>query len=174
MPTTRVSLSVARTNNQLCIFVDTDFAGCRITRRSTSGGVAFIRSHCLRHWSSTQARIALSSGEAELGGLCKGATHGLGLRSMANDIGIEMAIHLKSDATAAIGMSRRLGVGRVRQLVHKVLGSENCADIIAKHVERSLLGRHVAGMGLSMDTSRPSSAPKLVYSCVQRFCPDLS
>ena len=48
----------------LDLFVDTDFAGCKITRRSTSGGVAMYGTHCLRHWSSTQPTIALGSGEA--------------------------------------------------------------------------------------------------------------
>ena len=51
----------------LTLCVDTDFAGCRITRRATSGGAALRGQHCIRHWSTTQATIALSSGEAELG-----------------------------------------------------------------------------------------------------------
>eukprot|EP00972_Heterocapsa_arctica_P098882 14591264-Heterocapsa_arctica.AAC.1 len=46
--------------------VDTDFAGCLETRKSTSGGVLMHGSHCVRIWSRTQSVIALSSGEAEL------------------------------------------------------------------------------------------------------------
>ena len=52
--------------------VDTDFAGCLITRRSTSGGVARRGHHLIKHWANTQPTISLSSGEAELGGICKG------------------------------------------------------------------------------------------------------
>ena len=32
------------------IYVDTDFAGCKTTRRSTSGGVVLHGTHCIRHW----------------------------------------------------------------------------------------------------------------------------
>ena len=66
---------------QLEVFVDTDFGGCHATRRSTSGGVAMHGGHCIKHWSVTQSTVALSSGEAELGGICRGASVGLGLQS---------------------------------------------------------------------------------------------
>ena len=90
----------------LTINVDTDFAGCRVTRRSTSGGVAMRGTHCLRHWSSTQSTVALSSGEAELGGIAKGLSQGIGLRSMGADLGISLSLELCTDATAAMGMCR--------------------------------------------------------------------
>ena len=72
--------------------------------------------HCLRHWSSTQTTLALSSGEAELGGIAKGISHGIGLRSLASDLNIELSLRLRTDATAAMGMARRLGVGKGRHL----------------------------------------------------------
>ena len=172
----------------LNVYVDTDFAGCRVSRRSTSGGVAFRSGRCLRHWSRAQPTLAFSSGEAELGGLCKGATHGIGLRSMALDIGIELQIHLRTDATAAIGMSRQLGVRRVRHLdtsllwlqnkvrsgdiaLHKVPGSSNCADMLTKHVDRSLMEKHLASMNITLDSGRPNAAPQLVASCVRQYSP---
>ena len=119
-----------------------------------------VGSHCVRHWSATQPTIALSSGEAELGGLAKGATYGIGLRSVAADLGMHFSIHLKTDATAALGMSRRLGVGKVRHLdtallwlqtkvrsgdlmVSKIDGTANCADALTKYLDRSLLQRHL-------------------------------
>ena len=46
-------------------FSDSDFAGCRRTAKSTSGGVAMIGHHYIKSWSTTQKTIALSSGEAE-------------------------------------------------------------------------------------------------------------
>lgn len=51
--------------------VDSDWAGCTRTKRSTSGGVLFRGLHCLGQWSRTQATIALSSGEAELNAALK-------------------------------------------------------------------------------------------------------
>ena len=50
------------------IYVDTDFAGCRETRRSTSGGAVVIGGYLVKHWSKTQTTISLSSGESELHG----------------------------------------------------------------------------------------------------------
>ena len=37
-------------------YVDTDFAGCLITRRSTSGGLCLLGKHLIKHWSATQKR----------------------------------------------------------------------------------------------------------------------
>ena len=45
----------------MAVYVDTDFAGCKATRRSTSGGVVMLGDHCLRHKSSTQTTVSLSS-----------------------------------------------------------------------------------------------------------------
>ena len=66
--------------------VDTDFAGCRVTRRSTSGGVLMNGAHCIRHRPATHPTIALSSGEAELGGMCKGASQLIGMKRISHDL----------------------------------------------------------------------------------------
>ena len=62
-------------------WVDTDFAGCRRTRKSTSGGVILFGSHLLKSWSTTQAILALSSGEAEYYGMVRGGSMPLGTRA---------------------------------------------------------------------------------------------
>ena len=46
------------------VFSDSDWAGCRSSRKSTSGGVLVVDGCCLRGWSSTQSTVATSSGEA--------------------------------------------------------------------------------------------------------------
>ena len=50
----------------ITVLVDSDWAGCRTTRKSTSGGVIKLGAHVLTSWSKTQATVATSSGEAEL------------------------------------------------------------------------------------------------------------
>ena len=70
----------------------------------------------LKHWSTTQKAITLSSGEAELGGLVKAAAEGIGLQSLAQDLGIALPLQLFADSSAALGICRRTGVGRVRHL----------------------------------------------------------
>ena len=60
------------------VYTDTDWAGCPMTRKSTSGGCVILGSHAVKGWSSTQTSIALSSGEAEFNGVVGGAGVGLG------------------------------------------------------------------------------------------------
>ena len=52
-----------------------------------SGGVATIGGHCIKAWSKTQAVLAKSSAESELYSVVKGATEGLGLIAINNDLG---------------------------------------------------------------------------------------
>ena len=58
---------------EMTIWTDTDFAGCAKTRKSTSGGVAMFGNHMVKSWCSTQAIVALSSGEAEYYGIVRGS-----------------------------------------------------------------------------------------------------
>ena len=48
-------------------FSDSDWAGCKKTSQSTSGGAIMTGNHCKKTWSTAQKNITLSSGEAELG-----------------------------------------------------------------------------------------------------------
>ena len=160
------------------VFVDTDFGGCVHTRRSTSGGIAMLGTHSLKHWSTTQSTIALSSGEAELSGICKGASTALGLQALALDLGIKLRIEILTDATAAIGICRRRGLGKIRHLhvsdlwiqdrlktgdfkLSKVAGADNPADILTKHVTRDIMRRHMEAMNLRPEGGRASSAPTI-------------
>ena len=162
----------------LTTFVDTDFAGCVVTRRSTSGGMMMHGGHLIRHWSNTQSTVTLSSAEAELVGVCKGASHSLGMQAVAADLGFIWSIDIFSDAAAAIGICRRRGLGKVRHLavsdlwvqdrlrskdftLEKVAGAENPADILTKNVARDLLEKHTARANLVFEDGRAASAPTI-------------
>ena len=155
-------------------FVDTDFGGCHVTRRSTSGKVATRGNH----WSTTQATVALSSAETELTGTCKGASQGLGRQSLAVDLGIHLGLTILTDATAAIGICRRRGVGKVRHLAKadlwiqdrrrrknfelvKVAGADNPAEMLTKHVNKATMVRHMSKLGLRLEGGRAESAPNI-------------
>eukprot|EP00972_Heterocapsa_arctica_P113919 16439771-Heterocapsa_arctica.AAC.1 len=98
------------TPDRITAIVDTDYAGCLDTRKSTSGGVLMHGGHCIRYWSTTQSVIALSSGEAELYAIVKGASAGLGCQSIANDLGTSLYVDIFSDSATAKGMVRRTGL----------------------------------------------------------------
>ena len=61
-------------------YTDSDWAGCRRTRRSTSGGANLSVTYLLHHWSRSQAGVALSSGEADLNATLKLGCEILGIR----------------------------------------------------------------------------------------------
>ena len=141
------------------VFCDSNFAGCVTTRRSTVGGVAMWNGQFVKSWSKTMGVIAMSSGEAELAAVTRAAAEGLGLRAVLEDFGVRVKVHVKSDATAAIGMVHRLGLGRVRHLavgdlwvqervrtgdirVSKWPGSHNPADQQTKYLPAPDIARH--------------------------------
>jgi hypothetical protein len=135
------------------VYVDSDWAGCKKTRKSTSGGVLKLGRHVLKTWSSTQATIATSSGEAELIAMYEGATRGLGLSSILSEMMMSPSLslcRLCTDASVAKSFVSTRGLGRMRHLevkllwlqelvqkgrlrVSKVAGTNNVADALTKY-----------------------------------------
>ena len=83
--------------------------------------------------------------------MLKGATMSLGFISLAGDFGRELQGRVRSDASAAIAIVNRSGVGKLRHvrvqyfwlqqrvrdkeiLVQKVAETENPADLMTKHL----------------------------------------
>ena len=105
----------------LTCYVDSDWAGCVRTRKSTSGGVVLRGGHCLHHWSRTQANIALSSGEAELNSALKGGCELAGACEMVREISGPVEADLYGDSSACHGTLHREGAGKVKHLEVKQL-----------------------------------------------------
>ena len=134
--------------SEVICFTDSDWAGCRKTRRSTSGGCILWGSHPIKVWSRTQALVSLSSAEAELYAAIKACSETLGFLSLLKDYQIHVTGKIMCDASAALGIIKRQGLGRTRHIhtsylwiqqvnerginFNKVSGSENCADLFTK------------------------------------------
>ena len=131
------------------VFVDSDWAGCTTTRKSTSGGMLVVGGAVVKSWSRTQKTRALSSGEAEFYAMIGGAAEALGFQALAADLGWQMAITLHTDSTSSKSMSSRTGHGRCRHIetkflwlqqavrrkklfLKKVAGDVNPADMLTK------------------------------------------
>ena len=139
-------------------------------------------SHCLKHWSSTQATLSLSTAESELHGICKGMQMGIGFKSLCKDLGLHMKIRLHSDATVAICIARRRrrrGLGKLRHLdvedlwvqekvrdktveIAKILGTDNPADVFTKYVDSATLQKTLKFMNLHAEAGRPKSATGII------------
>ena len=137
--------------DRIRVYSDSDWAGCRRTARSTSGGVAMLGAHCLRSYSVTQKFVTLSSGEAELMAMVKATTEAIGLTQLAAGWGIDLQASVFVDSTAALAVTNRKGCGKLRHvrigylwiqelaeadtvLFAKVRGEVNPADIATKHL----------------------------------------
>ena len=157
-------------------FVDSDWAGCRKSRKSTSGGILYLGGVAVRAWSSNQNVIALSSGEAEYYAALKGASSALGFQSMLRDLGIHASITLYTDSSAARGIIHRAGLGKLRHLetgylwlqsavkakklqVRKVLGTENPADLLTKHLSSSDMWKNLEKLHMSPEDGRTKAVP---------------
>ena len=81
-------------------YSDSDWAGCRATRRNVSGGIVTLGGCALKSWSNGQGSVALSSGEAEYYASVKAAAELIGLRSLAKDLGWNVGLQLKIDSSA--------------------------------------------------------------------------
>jgi len=129
-------------------------------------------------WSTTQGVVAPSSGEAELYAMVKGAANTIGLISLAADFGLPVEGKIHCDASAAIGIVNRTGVGKLRHVrvqylwlqgkvrnqelcVSKVRGDQNPADLLTKHVAADLIARYCHTLGMERLKSRAACAPRL-------------
>ena len=113
------------------MIVDSDWAGCKETRKSTSGGVLKIGRHVVRTWSSTQPTIATSRGEAELIAMYEGAARGLGLRTVMVECGFAprlRMIRIWTDSSVAKSFVATRGLGKMRHLEVKLLWLQECVQ----------------------------------------------
>ena len=162
----------------ITIYADSDYAGCRRTRRSTGGGCAMVGGHCVKTWSTTQSIVALSSGEAEYYALVKAACVGLGLKALYHDFTRETSLLLMTDSTAARGMCHRRGLGKVRHMdvqmlwlqqkvqnrevgLKKVAGKQNLGDLLTKYTDAQVLRFLIRSMSMAFSCGRSGVAPLL-------------
>ena len=108
----------------LDLFTDSDWAGCRRIRKSTTGGVVMVGPYCLKTWSVTQGPIALSSAEAEYYAMVDGVIKAMGVQALGGEVGmthIKGPIQLHTDSSAAKSFACRRGLGRARHIETRCL-----------------------------------------------------
>ena len=165
--------------NPECIVVlvhtDSDWAGCARTRKSTSCTCITIGGCLILQSATTQAIIALSSGEAEFHALVKSCARGRGIVSLLADFGFASTLKINTDSNAAIGITSRRGVGKVRHLhtpllwvqaalesgsfaLAKVGGKSNCADLATKHLAEAEMLKCLTFLNCRLETGSADAA----------------
>jgi hypothetical protein len=153
--------------DKILVYVDSDWAGCKVTRKSTSGGAITWGGGLLKSWSRTQGTIALSSGEAEFYAALKGCAEGIGIKSLMADLGLPVTVEVVQDSTAAKGTASRIGIGKVKHLdtgwlwmqdvvkaglitLRKIHGKVNPADLLTKPKSAAEAGRLADSLGFRL------------------------
>ena len=100
------------------------------------------------------------------------------MKAISKDLGLDFDVNVLSDATAAIGICRRRGLGKIRHLavadlwvqdrvraldfiLSKVPGSENTADIMTKMYGPPHPREASPRLGPLFEDGRAESAPEL-------------
>ncbi len=95
---------------------------------------------------------------------------------MLRDLGMQVSITLYTDRSAARGIIHRAGLGKLRHLetgylwlqsavkakklqVRKVLGTENPADLLTKHLASADMWRHLEKLHMSPEDGWSSAVP---------------
>ena len=155
------------------IYSGADWAGCRESRKSTTGGCITIGKHMLKGRSKTQSPIALSSGASAVY-----STETLGLLAMLKDSGYTLRGEAWSDANIAVGIINGIGFGKTRHIdtnlpwtqqsatqqrlmFNKALGKDNPADLYTKYPDTIIISRHLESINFRGASGRATKAPKL-------------
>ena len=108
--------------------------------------------------------------------MLRGAVEGLGIQNIGRYLDIHYDIHVYTDASAAMGMVARKGIGRVRHIevselwiqdavknkvltVNKVRGEDNPADILTKYIDAKTLQSALKRINMESEAGRPACAP---------------
>ena len=157
---------------ELTVFTDSDWAGCKETRRSSSASVLMLGRHTLKAHTRKQKVIAKSSAEAELYAATLGASEAKGVQSMMFDLGFAVKLVLAIDAKATEHILHKQGIGKLKHIavayvsvqdeirskrlrVGRVRSEENVADLGTKPLSKAVIAKHCLTLGyMSMDEKR--------------------
>ena len=101
---------------ELTVFTDSDWAGCKETRKSSSAGVVMLGGHALKAYTRKQKIIARNSTEAEIYAAALGASESKGIVSLLRVLWYEKNPVLTIDAKATEHNLHRHGIGKLKHI----------------------------------------------------------
>ena len=150
----RKYLVMEESSKEVTTFSDSDRAGCKDTRKSSSAGVMLLGSHTLKVYTRKQLIIARNSAEAVLFATALGASESKGNVSLLKDLCYEMKPVLATE-----DIFHRQGIGRLthvdvaylwmrdeirskRLRVRRVNSEEHVADLGTKPLSKAVIVKH--------------------------------
>ena len=151
-------------SEEVTAFTDSDWAGFKETRKSSSAGVVMLGAHALKARTRKQKNIARSSAEAELYAAALGTSELKGIVSLLKDLGYEKNPVLAIDAKATEHILHRKGIGKLKHIdvaylwiqdevrsqrlkVRRVRYEDNIADLGTKPLSKAVIAKHCLTMG---------------------------
>ena len=108
---------MATDSRQNCrLDTESDWASCARSAKSFSGVAICFGEHVLKTYCKQQKVIALSSAEAELYAMVAASAEAIAIAAYARDLGLDLAVEMYCDSAAALGITNRAGIGKVRHL----------------------------------------------------------
>ena len=143
---------------EVTVFTDSDWTGCKETRMSSSAGVT-LGAHTLKAYTRKQKVIAKSSAEAELYAAALGVSEAKGVESMMCDLGFAVKPVLSIDAKATEHILHRKGIGKLKHMdvayllvqdeirsqrlrVRRARSEENVADLGTKPLSKAVIAKN--------------------------------
>ena len=137
---------------------------------------------CSRVGARHRSLIALSPGESELYATLRASAETLGIISMYKDFGLLIEGEIWGDASAALGIINRNGLGKARHIqtgllwvqqvaaekrfaFGKVLGKVNPADLYTKYLDEKTSNHHIRKLESKFQDGRAKEAPQLHTVC---------
>ena len=106
------------------VYVDSDGAGDRQQRKSTSGGLVIVGGIAVKSWSHNQRGRSLSSVEAECYAIVTGVAEALAVQALAEEMGWKMSVRVHTDSSAVKAVTSRRGLGKLRHIELKYLWAQ--------------------------------------------------
>ena len=153
-----------RMYDKIRVFCDSDHAGCVVSRNSTTGMITMVGNHTLKHSSTLQSTVSLSSGESEYYAIVKGASMAIGMKALFSEWHVPLGCTVLSDSSAARGMCSRRGLGKTRHVQTRYLWvqsklherefdlvavgtDKNFSDLCTKPMSQELCETHMRNIG---------------------------
>ena len=171
-----------KTGEEVTMFTDSDWAGCKETRKSSSAGVVMSGTHALKAYTRKQKIIARSSAEAELYAAALGASELKGIVSMMRDLGYEKRPVLAIDAKATEHILHRQGIRKLKHIdvaylwiqdeirsrrlqVRRVRSKDNIADLGTKPLSKAVIAKHCTAMGYTNMSQEDALTDRQSWGC---------